>query len=909
VLIGREDVLELLHQLLADAEERSGGAMIVRGRAGIGKTALIEAVRERADERGMWTLIATGVPSEANLPFAGLHQLLQPLLDKLDSLPAPQREALEAAFGRSDTAEPDLFRIALAALELLGDAAAETPLLLIAEDATWLDGPTSDVLGFVARRLRSDPIVLLLAVRDEEGDAFARTTLPEIVLAPLDDVSSRALLDAHAPDLVPEARERVLAVAAGNPLALVELPKALGPLAITTSGLPDLLPLTARLEWSFVSRVADLPAETRALLVIAAAEESLLLDDMLRAGQLVGISTSAAESLGPAIAAQLVVIDDARIRFRHPLLRSAIYEAAGVQERLRIHEALASVLAGDRDRSVWHRAAATVGHDDDVAASLEQAAERAQQRGATMVAVAALQRGAMLSSDATRRAGYLVRAAELAADLGRRAEVDELLRQATRFELGPSERSRIMVAQEILGAGRLDDVARTREMVAGAEEARLVGDDELARSLLAWAATRCVWGDHRADVSNAVLRVTDQLGAVEDEPWLLGMLAYVGPAGRRAGVAEEVARRTADSADVSTARYLGSAALLLGDFHAASAFFAAAANGYRSQGRLGMLPRVLVMGAWAAAFIGDWDVARTRHEEGMRLAAETGAELWATTGLAVEAILEALHGSADEAERAAAEAIAKAAPLGARFVVALAQQARGLGALAQGRYDDAYEVFRRITEPTDPVSHHVVRFWVIGSLAEAALHSGRVQEARELIGALEAAAGRMPSSIVEVGLSFAYAVLADEDEADERFREALASDLTHWPAQRARLLLAYGSWLRRQRRRAESRLPLREARDAFDALGATPWGERAREELRASGETSRKRTPLVRDQLTPQELQIAQMAAAGLTNREIGRHLFLSHRTVGSHLYRIYPKLGVTSRVGLAAALEASSTS
>src|SRR5262245_59618418 len=188
VLIGREDVLEPLHQLLADAEERSGGAMIVRGRAGIGKTALIEAVRARADERGLRTLIATGVPSEANLPFAGLHQLLQPLLDNLDSLPGPQREALEAAFGRSDTAEPDLFRIALAALELLGDAAAETPLLLIAEDATWLDGSTSDVLGFIARRLRSDPIVLLLAVRDEEGDAFTHTTLPEIVLAPLDDV-------------------------------------------------------------------------------------------------------------------------------------------------------------------------------------------------------------------------------------------------------------------------------------------------------------------------------------------------------------------------------------------------------------------------------------------------------------------------------------------------------------------------------------------------------------------------------------------------------------------------------------------------------------------------------------------------------------------------------------------------
>jgi DNA-binding CsgD family transcriptional regulator/tetratricopeptide (TPR) repeat protein len=906
MLIGRDEVLESLEHVLADAEERSGSALIVRGEAGIGKSAIIEDVRARADVRGMRTLVTTGVPSEANLPFAGLHQLIQPLLGQLDALPVPQRDALDAAFGRSDTAMPDLFRIALATLELLTDAAAERPLLLIAENAMWLDAPTLDVLGFIARRLRSDPIMLLLAGRDGDGDALSRSDVPEILLGPLDDASSRALLDAHAPELSPEGRERVLAEAAGNPLALIELPKAVAPASMGATRIPNLLPLTARLERSFVSRAADLPSETRTLLLVAAADESLVLDDVLRAGELVGVSRSPAAGLAPAIAAGLINIDDARIRFRHPLMRSAVYEAAGVQERLRIHEALASVLEGDRDRSVWHRAAATVGHDDEVASSLEEAAERAQKRGATMVAVAALERAATLHREGARRASLLVRAAELAAYLGRRAQVDALLRQAERSGLGAPERSRAMIAEEILGTTRLDDVARTRELAVRAEQALLEDEEQLARTLVTWASTRCVWGNHPLEVSAAVLRVVNRVQAPVGDPWLLGQLAYVGRADRRAAVAKQLANQTRATADVETARYLGSAALLLGDFDAACGFLSAAANGYRTQARLGMLPRVLVVGAWAAAFIGRWDLARSQNDEGMRLAAETGAELWLTTGLAVDAIVQALHGSPEEAESLAAQAISDATQLGARFVIALAQLARGLAAMARGRPDDAYALFRSIVDPSTPYSHQVVRFWAIGSFAEAALNADRIEEARQLIAGLEAEAARIPSTITEVGLSFAHAVLADDDQAEQRFQDALAGDLSHWPSQRARLLLAYGRWLRRRRRRVDSRVPLRAARDAFDALGATPWGDRAREELRASGETSRTRTPLARDQLTPQELQIAHMAAQGLTNREIGRQLFLSHRTVGSHLYRIYPKLGVTSRTDLQAALDAT---
>jgi ATP/maltotriose-dependent transcriptional regulator MalT len=322
-----------------------------------------------------------------------------------------------------------------------------------------------------------------------------------------------------------------------------------------------------------------------------------------------------------------------------------------------------------------------------------------------------------------------------------------------------------------------------------------------------------------------------------------------------------------------------------------------------------MLPRLLIVGAWEAGLMGDPTLARVRVEEGIQLAAETGADFWSIAGAAVAAALGAIYGDAGDAEERAAEAMPRAALVGARFVVAIAQQARGLAALAAGRYEDAYDHLRRILDPSDHAFHPVHRRWVLVDLAEAACHYDRVAEARALVGELEAQGGRIPGCAFDVGLSYASAVLADEAEAEERFDAALAADLASWPLQRARLLLAYGSWLRRRRRPADSRLPLREARDLFDALGVAAWGNRAREELRASGETSRERTPLARDRLTSQELQIAQLAASGLTNRQIGSQLFLSHRTVGSHLYRVYPKLGITSRVNLRTALAESASS
>ncbi len=363
--------------------------------------------------------------------------------------------------------------------------------------------------------------------------------------------------------------------------------------------------------------------------------------------------------------------------------------------------------------------------------------------------------------------------------------------------------------------------------------------------------------------------------------------------------------RLAAASHHGATRLLGSAALVLGAFDLAAGFPAAAAAGLRAQGRLGHLARVLVLHAWAATHLADWNVALPAAEEAGRLAAETGEPLWAAGAQVVKAVLAAVRGDQEVADALAAAAEQAVPPIGASFMLAIVQLARGLSALGGGRHAEGYQHLRRMFDPADPAYHPVIRCWAIGELAEAAVHSGHAAAARALLEELEPLAAQTPSPWFHVGMRYARPLLADDQDAEARFQAALSADLTRWPLARARLLLAYGAWLRRQRRVAESRAPLRAAREAFDGLGALPWGERARQELRAAGETSsHRRTPQAWDQLTSQELQIAQMAAGGLSNREIGQQLYLSHRTFGSYLYRVFPKLGITSRSQLRAALD-----
>jgi DNA-binding NarL/FixJ family response regulator len=899
-LYGRESEVSALDELI-EGVQTGGVAVVVRGEAGIGKSSLLEAASRRASAHGMVVLRTSGAQSEAHLPFAGLHQLLQPLLSDLDELPSPQRAALEAAFGMAETAAPDLFLIALATLDLLGDAAERAPLLLIAEDAHWLDPSTSEVLAFVGRRVKMEPILLLVAIRDDTESMLGMAGFEEMRVPPLDEAAAAELLDANAPDLVPTVRERMLEEAAGNPLALIELPVGLH--ASEGTMLPEHLPLSARLEGAFAVRLPELPRATQTLLLVAAADGGASLAEVLSATGIVERAPVATDVFGPAVSARLAEVDTVQIRFRHPLVRNAVYQAAKLIDRQAVHAALAEVLAVQPGRSVWHRAAATIGEDESVAVELEAAAEEARRRGAIAAAVAALERAAQLSGDRELKAGRLLRAAELAVELGRLDVVARLMRDAEPLPMAPLDRGRLAWIRVMCDPGPPGEPRRMGSLIDTAAGVALAGDAALSLRLLWAAATSGFWADRENELSDEILALAERLPVREDDPWLLAVLAYAAPIERGGIVVERVSRLTPDPSEPDAMWLLSAAAATVGAFDLAEGFATASVAGLREQGRLGALAQALVLRAWSEIHIGRWDVAMPDAEEADRLARETGQTIWAGGAQVALSILAGLRGERETAEALAAQAERVGLQFGARAVLSVVQLARGLTALGAGRFDDAYGQLRRMFNPSDPAYHRMESCWAIGNLAEAAVHSGHADETRAVMEELERLAERTPSPWLHVAMRHARALLADDADAEALFQAGLEADLTRWPFDRARLLLAYGAWLRRQRRVAESRVPLRAARDGFDALGVVSWGERARQELRASGETSRTRAPELRDQLTPQELQIARMAAEGLTNREIGQKLYLSHRTVGAHLRRIFPKLGVASRRHLTAAL------
>jgi DNA-binding CsgD family transcriptional regulator len=899
VLIGRAAELEAIDVLL-DSTRQRGGAMIVRGEPGIGKSVLVAAASRRASARGMRVLRATGVRSEANVPFAGLHQLLRPILGDLDDLPAGQREVVLAAFGVTDAAAPDRFRIALAALDLLAECAARRPLLLVAEDAHWLDRATADVLAFVARRLEADPIAMLVAMRDQGQRSFDDAGLSELRLQGLDDESAAALLDARAPELDGALRGRLLTEAAGNPLALVELPVALRELAEPAQA--EWLPLTARLEHAFAARFAELPVATRTAVLVAALNDGDALTETLAAASALNDSDVSIEDIAAGIDARLVSVDDRGISFRHPLVRSAIHQAATLPERHRAHAALAQVLT-DPDRRVWHRAAATVGPDDALADELDAAAERALRRGALGSAATALEKAARFTQPG-HEAPRLLRAAALALELGRREAVTRLVRQAERLELSPLDLGRLAWIRETLVPGIDGDPAMVLSLVECAELVAKHGDPDLALNLLWAAAQNSFWADRSDETHDEIVAAVERMPIDADDPRILAVLANAAPLSDVQAVAEQLRRRLPDpAAGAEPMQLLGSAAFALGMHDLAAGFLDASIDTMREQGRLVQLAQSLVMQAWSQIHLGRWTAAAPAAEEGARLAHETSQPIWEAGGHVARAMLAGLRGDERVAEELAAAAEPVVVPAGGRAVIAVIQLTRGVTALGAGRYEDAYIQLKRMLDPADLAHHRMTFSWAIGNLAEAALKIGERDAAREVVARFEPVAARTASPVFRQAMRHARALLAKDDEAQPLFERALGPEMAGGPFERARLQLAFGVWLRRHRRVAESRTPLRAARDTFDALGAGPWSDRARLELRATGETSRRRAPDLLEQLTPQELQVAQMAAEGLSNREIGHKLYLSHRTVGSHLYRIFPKLRITSRSELASAL------
>jgi DNA-binding CsgD family transcriptional regulator len=886
---------------LLDGIEHGGATLVVRGEPGIGKSRLLAEAAALARERAFKVLSAAGVQSEAHLAFAGLHQLIRPIRSRIADLPVAQRAALDAAFGLSEESAPERFRIALAVLDLLSDVATDEPLLVVAEDAHWLDSATAEVLAFVARRVESDPIVVLVAARDGYASPLIAAGLPEYRLGGLEATAAAQLLRVSAQSLSRPKRARILREADGNPLALIELPLTASQ---TDQWATGALPLTERLERAFAARVSELPAETTLLLQVAALNDGQAVGEILEAAGAVAGRTVGLDLLEPAEQAALVVLDMHAVRFRHPLIRSAVRQGASVPQLRSIHEALAEVLREDPDRRVWHRAALIDGTHEDIANELEVAARRARQRGAIAVATTALQRAAELSPPG-QRARRLVEAALLAFESGQFDLVKPMLRDVAGLDPSPLDRARATWIEEIVSTRPLGEAAHVRTLLGAAARAGEAGDRDLQIDLVWLVATRAWLVTPTAEVQRMLTDAADRLGEPGSaEPRVVAIHAYADPLGKAPAILARLRAAVADR-DLSTesARLLGSAAVVVGAFDIAALFLATAVEGLRMEGRLGHLPRVLALQARVGAQLADWDVAIPAAEECRRLATELGERYWVAAADAVESIIAGMRGDEEGSERAAQVAERVVTRTGSNITAAYAQFGRVQAALGAGKYDDAYAAAEPFFDPASQSHHPVVACW-IGDLAEAALRSGRVAEARTRLVEVEAAAGEVAGTCTALGLLHARALLAEDDEvASDSFDEAFRTDFSGWPFQRARLLLAYGQWLRRQRRIADSRAYLRDARDVFDALGCAAWSDQARRDLRASGESSVRRNPIARDQLTAQELQIAQFAAQGLSNREIGQRLYLSPRTVGTHLYHIFPKLQITDRSELARAL------
>ncbi|MFF4692567.1 AAA family ATPase [Streptomyces sp. NPDC001307] len=901
MLYGREAELRLLSDLVSRGRAGGGGAVLLRGEAGIGKTTLLHAVQEDAVAHGCRALSALGVQSEASVPFAGLHQLLNPMLvGRSPFLAARQQEALEVAFGTAEGAAPGMFSVGLASLELISGLAGRSPLLLVIDDAHWIDGPSIEVLAFVARRLEAERAVMLLAVREGHDTPLNDAGLPELQLAQLDSDAARKLLTARAPDLHHSLRDRLLAEAAGNPLALIELPAALGDDAGAEETTLPWLPTTRRLERSFLSRASTLPDLAQTVLLIAAADDEGDLAEIFQAAELLDGTAPSVASLEPAVDAGLIEIRGREIRFRHPLIRSAIYNATTPSRRLAGHAALATVLAGQQERRARHRAAATPGVDDDVALDLEAAAVRALGRGAPRAAAEALRHAAYLSDPDTHRGRLLLRAAEINFELGDVTVARRQLAEAEPAKLGSGERLRLTLWTEAFNEESWYSPERVRAFADVADRLAYAESGGAALALRAlWPLSiSCWYGDPTQETRDIVVKAARRLQTRDSEPMVLSIAACADPAEETAWVIDAVGRLTPEAVrDPAEQHALGASLTAVWAYDLSWPFLCAAVEGLRREGRLGLLGEALASQAWAAIHLGKHRLARTAAEEARRLSRDTGRPRWALVADLAIATLASERGEPDIANEIIRTTEAELLSVGAQSILGFAQFARGRYAMVNNQYNDAFEQLARVLDRNDIAYHPFVGYQGIGDLIEAAVRTGRDEEAQHYAAQLGALAEKTTAPYLRAMVAYVGPLVAPDEKVESLYKSALDTRaLTNWPFHRARLLLGYGRWLRRQRRLVEARRPLRAAVESFDALGVKAFGQDARAELRAAGETVGGPGLDRVDTLTPQELQIAKMAAGGLTNREIGARLFISHRTVGQHLHRIFPKLGITSR-------------
>ena len=892
----------MLDRLVEAVRAGESRVLVVRGEPGVGKTVLLNYLAQRAS--GCRVVRVAGVQSEMELAFAGLHLLCAPMLDRIQRLPVPQREALRTAFGLSVGPPPDRFLVGLAVLSLLAEVAGKRPLICLIDDEQWLDHASAQALGLAPRRLAADPVGLVFAARVPSAELAG---LPELEVGGLGESDARALLEsALAGPLDARVRDLIVAETRGNPLALLELSRGLTLTQLAGGfGLPFAAPLPSRIEDSFGRRLEALPDQTRRLLLLAAADGSGDPALLWRAAGRLGIPVQAA---APAVEAGLVEFGS-RVRFWHPLVRSAAYRSASPPERQEVHRALAEITdsQADPDRRAWHRAKAAAGPDEEVAAELERSAGRAQARGGLAAAAAFLERSALLTADPARHAERTLAAAQASTQAGAFGKALELLGTA---EAGPldelaSARTDLMRGQIIFASGLGSDAPPLLLKAAKRLEPL---DPGLAREtyLSAWIAAmfagRLAGAGDLAEVSRAARALPPPT-----HPWpladlLLDGLARLATDGRAA--AAPTLRQAVSafaSGDISAEDGLRwgwlaqAAAIVLWDEDGWHAIAVRQTQLARDVGALDQLPIDLASEAVTVVRSGDFPAATALIAEADVVSEATGiryppfAALWLTC----------LSGQEAEAAPLIESTIAEGTARGQGHAVSFAQCTAAILYNGLGRYADALAAAQQASEDT-----LYVTMWALPELIEAAMRSGSTRTAS---GALE----RLAETTQAAGTDYALgvearsrALLSDGETADGLYREAIDQlSRTRLRPELARAHLLYGEWLRREGRRAAARTQLRTAYQLLAAMGAGAFAERARRELLAAGETVPNAAIQTRTELTAQEATIARLARDGQTNTEIGAQLFLSARTIEWHLGNVFTKLGIRSRRELRRAL------
>jgi DNA-binding CsgD family transcriptional regulator len=902
-LVGRDAELSALVGLV-DPPPSTGRALVVLGDAGMGKSVLLAEMASRARSAGLRVLSAAARESEANLAFAGLHQLLLPVLAAVDGLPGRQAEALRSALGLAvQPIAPDRLLTGIAVLTLLSGLSNDRRLLVVIDDAHWLDHSSLDVLAFVGHRLATERIVLVAGSRGNAAPpGFG--VFSDLRLEPLPESDANRLLDRQPRPPRGRARSQVLAQSAGNPMALVALAKAIA--ADPAAGrrwAAEPLPLTDRLLAVIGAQLTALPEETRAALLLAAVADS---PDLTAA--VGGASGPDPESFVAAEQQGLVTVDKTGVRFAHPLIRSAVYHSAPFARRATAHRRLAAALPDQADRRAWHLAAAAVSPDERVAALLEATAAQARRRGGAAAAALALERAAELSPRAEDRARRLVAAASAAVPSGAADWVQDLATRALAVTADPELR---LTARRDAGwaqAYRGQVSAALGTLISVAQEAASRDLPDLAWDALANAATVAYQSGTPAS-GLSVSRTVDLLEGQEPRSFArpgrsidvgalrLWILACTDPVGSRGRIIADLRQAASSPLDEAALWRIGSAAWLLDESDLAVRLLQDAMEQIQAPGVRGASGPGLTALGWVYIDTGRWDEALEAAAEATSLAEVNQMALVAASADAVTATVLALRGDAGAARESAARALAGADQAESGLLTARARRALGVAALADGDPLLAFTQLSHLFGDDGAPVHNYASYLGLADLAAAAVRADQRSEGREV---LERALGQLrglTSARLNQLIARAHGLLDDRAEADAHFGKAL-SDPTgnQWPFERAQLRLDYAEWLRRQRRINEAKPLLIAALETFRRLRAQPSAQRAEAELRACGVAAPSAEPDALSQLTPQQRQIVTLASRGLTNREIGDRLFLSPHTVSSHLYRSFPKLGITAR-------------